>query len=541
MDWRKILLILLVSVLSAQEKIYVLIDSTKFPNNTIKINLTEKEKIPVDVKKEDLLIQEKSNNEYKIATIQSVQILNSFNIKKTETNNQYIYMMAFDRTRSISEKDFKKLKSLAQKFVSEKNKNDVIALYEFDAKPKLLQDFTRNSDLLKDKIKKINRGGKETKLYDAIFKVLLEYKKNIGKRKENIGGVIFFTDGKEETSLLKEEDIHELIVFGTKFNIPIYFVLLQKNQYTTALKKISLKTGGETFYSQIDISKIKPSESELSNEIYAKEMLIEYKSNLSFPEYLTANDVILNIYYKDNLISKENYKIENNKLYTLIYILSGLLILILITFFIISFIKKKNKYIQQSKVIQTDKMNFPEPQIGDVYIDQRNYVDEPQKKYIESEKDEIPLLAKNWWSTNDYMLYSIKALKKNFAKDTINLSLKEKSYMVLQSALKEAPKYNHGVLIKKDREGLGYDKKFDIFLDEVYIGSSTTAHIPVRDTAVSSLHAKIKRIDNKFIIFDLMSAGGTYLNGKKVLRPMPLRHNDEIRMGHTIFRFVGEN
>ncbi len=123
----------------------------------------------------------------------------------------------------------------------------------------------------------------------------------------------------------------------------------------------------------------------------------------------------------------------------------------------------------------------------------------------------------------------------------MTLSLKEKSYIVLQMALKEAPKYNHAILVKKDREGLGYDKKYDIFLDEVYIGSSTASHIPVRDPAVSQIHAKIKRIDKKYILFDLMSMSGTYLNGKKILRPMPLRHNDEIRMGHTIFRFIGED
>jgi len=215
----------------------------------------------------------------------------------------------------------------------------------------------------------------------------------------------------------------------------------------------------------------------------------------------------------------------------------------LIIFTIYFYIKyQKNQKLKSAINEKKEKIDFPEPEIGEVFADLRQYKDVPEKKYVETEeKPDIPLIAQNWVEPSYAPYLDDPLVRKQFSKETMTLSLKEKSYVVLQMALKEAPKYSHAMLIKKDREGLGAYKQYDIFLDEVYIGSSSAAHIPVRDSAVSHIHAKIKRIDNKYILFDLMSLAGTYLNGKKVLRPMPLRHNDEIRMGHTIFRFVGED
>lgn len=72
------------------------------------------------------------------------------------------------------------------------------------------------------------------------------------------------------------------------------------------------------------------------------------------------------------------------------------------------------------------------------------------------------------------------------------------------------------------------------------IGRSTTAHVHLEDPAVSRQHAKITRLTNKFVIEDLESGWGTQLNGHYISAAY-LRHNDEITIAGTSFRFFDQH
>jgi hypothetical protein len=53
------------------------------------------------------------------------------------------------------------------------------------------------------------------------------------------------------------------------------------------------------------------------------------------------------------------------------------------------------------------------------------------------------------------------------------------------------------------------------------------------DTFVSQLHARLFRHDRDLFVEDLGSTNGTFLNGKKVSAPVPVRKGDRIQFGRT--------
>lgn len=60
------------------------------------------------------------------------------------------------------------------------------------------------------------------------------------------------------------------------------------------------------------------------------------------------------------------------------------------------------------------------------------------------------------------------------------------------------------------------------------------ADIVLADPKVSSLHAKIALMDGEFVITDVLSKNGTYVNGKRIKELLTLQENDEIKIGDTI-------
>ncbi len=57
----------------------------------------------------------------------------------------------------------------------------------------------------------------------------------------------------------------------------------------------------------------------------------------------------------------------------------------------------------------------------------------------------------------------------------------------------------------------------------------------LEDPKVSSRHAKFTIEDDDFVIWDLASANGTYVNEKKIREATVLEENDTIKIGETLF------
>jgi len=72
----------------------------------------------------------------------------------------------------------------------------------------------------------------------------------------------------------------------------------------------------------------------------------------------------------------------------------------------------------------------------------------------------------------------------------------------------------------------------------VSIGRASDCTIPIKDRYLSRKHAEIVLENGSWLVKDLGSANGTYLNGNRVERDSPLKNGDRIRLGDTEIVFV---
>ena len=64
--------------------------------------------------------------------------------------------------------------------------------------------------------------------------------------------------------------------------------------------------------------------------------------------------------------------------------------------------------------------------------------------------------------------------------------------------------------------------------------------LPLTDNTVSRRHAQLMKKNGKWVLYDLNSANGTYVNGVKVSSTSELKQGDQIKCGSTLIVFGGE-
>lgn len=69
---------------------------------------------------------------------------------------------------------------------------------------------------------------------------------------------------------------------------------------------------------------------------------------------------------------------------------------------------------------------------------------------------------------------------------------------------------------------------------EATVGRAAGCQIPIDDSFVSQLHARVFQRDGTWFLEDLGSTNGTLLNKRKVGAPVPLRKGDRIQIGNTV-------
>jgi pSer/pThr/pTyr-binding forkhead associated (FHA) protein len=70
--------------------------------------------------------------------------------------------------------------------------------------------------------------------------------------------------------------------------------------------------------------------------------------------------------------------------------------------------------------------------------------------------------------------------------------------------------------------------------DELILGRDAGCTVPLSDAYASERHARVSRDDNGWVLVDLGSTNGTYLNQVKVTSPRPLAPGDQIGIGKTV-------
>jgi hypothetical protein len=77
--------------------------------------------------------------------------------------------------------------------------------------------------------------------------------------------------------------------------------------------------------------------------------------------------------------------------------------------------------------------------------------------------------------------------------------------------------------------------EFPLGRDEITIGRSSDSAIIIRDDYTSTHHARLMLWNGRWMIQDLDSTNGTFLNGSRVTVPMPIPLGATVKVGATTF------
>lgn len=78
------------------------------------------------------------------------------------------------------------------------------------------------------------------------------------------------------------------------------------------------------------------------------------------------------------------------------------------------------------------------------------------------------------------------------------------------------------------------DKEFPLLKDETIIGRDTNADIVISDAEISRRHARIYKLGESYMLEDLGSTNGTFVNGQRLVGPHALLTGETIRFGENI-------
>jgi hypothetical protein len=105
---------------------------------------------------------------------------------------------------------------------------------------------------------------------------------------------------------------------------------------------------------------------------------------------------------------------------------------------------------------------------------------------------------------------------------------------VLLSEAKKAPVVGWFVAMSGEQKG----EDFRVRDGQNTLGSAPDCDITIRDATVSGRHASIRHKEDKFILTDLDSTNGTFLNdGSASIAREDLKDNDTVRVGDVTLKF----
>lgn len=100
----------------------------------------------------------------------------------------------------------------------------------------------------------------------------------------------------------------------------------------------------------------------------------------------------------------------------------------------------------------------------------------------------------------------------------------------------EPPSYWEGPILILT-EGPERGKRWELKQETITIGRHASCDIVLLDRRVSRFHARITRQGKNFVLEDLGSKNGTFVNGISVSAPVPLKDGDEIAIAFA-FKFL---
>ena len=81
-------------------------------------------------------------------------------------------------------------------------------------------------------------------------------------------------------------------------------------------------------------------------------------------------------------------------------------------------------------------------------------------------------------------------------------------------------------------------RRVQVGAEPLTIGRSPNCQVPIDQESVSRKHCEIRFQDGEFLVRDLGSTNGTYVNDDLVDPQGRLRHGDQLKVGRTILKFI---
>lgn len=89
-----------------------------------------------------------------------------------------------------------------------------------------------------------------------------------------------------------------------------------------------------------------------------------------------------------------------------------------------------------------------------------------------------------------------------------------------------------------DLDGRQKGRDFRIEEGKVTLGAATGCQICLDNSFASEQHASLRYADSEYVLTDLDSTNGTFVNGKRISR-IALKDGDRIKIGETTYIFKG--
>ncbi len=134
---------------------------------------------------------------------------------------------------------------------------------------------------------------------------------------------------------------------------------------------------------------------------------------------------------------------------------------------------------------------------------------------------------------NDVPDYLISIINKSISKE------KEDRYLNVMEIILDLKNKKIRKIPKRESAYLEDEKTnnhYELHYNEVFIGRKEINHIVLKDANTSRRHAKIKKENGSFVLEDLESMNGTYVNGIRVQSKV-LEDNDKIKIGKNFLLF----
>ena len=81
---------------------------------------------------------------------------------------------------------------------------------------------------------------------------------------------------------------------------------------------------------------------------------------------------------------------------------------------------------------------------------------------------------------------------------------------------------------------------YEIVGGETVVGRHPECHIQLQSNMISRRHAQVVKDGDSYFVEDLGSGNGTFLNGKRLESRVQLKHDDRIKLGPLLLRFVSD-